>query len=72
MEVTDDNGNVRDISENEINRGILLDRLGAFADAETDADEKQLLNELANWLESVDIGSRQAPKQGPRLKIPAI
>lgn len=52
-QVIDINGVTHQISDNEINRGITVDRLLAMSDSEADSDEKELLKELADWLSSV-------------------
>lgn len=42
-----------EIPENEALRSITINRLRAFADAEEDSDERDLLNNLSDWLQQV-------------------
>lgn len=51
--IIDENGTEHLISENEVNRGVLLDRLAFYAGKESDANEKELLEDLAKWIKSV-------------------
>lgn len=53
--IIDNNGVSHLISENEINRAILVDRLIDFAEKEQDKDEKMLLQELSTWIEKVSF-----------------
>lgn len=38
------------VSEDEVNRAILLDRIGDVANAEKDGEERIVLDQLAGWL----------------------
>lgn len=53
--IIDINGASHLISDNEINRAILIDRLMDFAEKEQDKDEKALLQELSKWIEKVSF-----------------
>ena len=53
--IIDNNGVSHLISENEINRAILVDRLMYFAKKEQDKEEKSLLQELSKWIEKVSF-----------------
>ena len=53
--VIDVNGVSHLISENEINRGILVDRLMNYAEKEQDTEERALLQELSKWIEQVSF-----------------
>lgn len=41
------------ISENEVNRTLLLDEIGAAANAENDEEKRSELDRLAGWLARV-------------------
>lgn len=49
-----DNGTMS-ISENELNRTLLLDRVADLANNTEDKDERELLDQLCGWLHRVEF-----------------
>lgn len=54
-QITDIDGQIHEVSDNEANRAILLDRIRFYADSEVDNDEKETLMDLASWLSEVSF-----------------